>query len=166
MKIKLHTITTYLLIFLLSSFFSCSQVKDEQPVPTEQIPGAVARILTASYPDAKDITLKTIEKDKAWEARFSQDQIQYYVALNPSKILATHRLISQTVPDSIRKYLEVIPLLSPNKGVFSDLREIIDTTGSNRYYSAKFVVDQKEHLLVFSTWASQPSNEFVVTLTS
>jgi len=166
MKIFLFMLRMHVFILLVLSFFCCSKVKDEQPEPVEQIPDAVARVLTDAYPDAKEITLKTLEKDKEWEARFSQGELQYYVTLNPSKILAAHILISSTVPDSIQKYFETIPVLSPNKGILSDFREILNPGGSDRLYSAKFSVDQKDYLLSFRNWGSQPSNDYDVTVTN
>ena len=160
----IHNLRTYFFVLLIFLLASCSKVKDEQPEPVEQIPDAVARVLTDAYPDAKEITLKTVEKDKEWEARFSQGELQYYVTLNPSKILAAHKLISPVVPDSIKKYFEIIPVLSPNKGVLSDYREILNPAASDRHFTAKFSVDQKDYLLTFRTY-NQPSNDYDVTVT-
>lgn len=165
MKIMLLSLRTYLFALLIFSLSSCSKVKDEQPAPIEQVPDAVARILADAYPNAKEITLKTLEKDKEWEARFSDGELQYYAVLNPSKILAAHKLISPTVPDSIKKYFEIIPVLSPNKGVLSDYREIVNTKASDRNYTAKFTVDQKDYLLRFRTY-NQPSGDYDVTVTN
>ena len=164
MKTRLRNLPLYLFVLIPLFLSSCSKVKDEQPSPIDQIPDAVARVLTDAYPNAKEITLKTVEEDKEWEARFSQGQVQYYVTLNPSKILAAHKLISETVPDSIKQYFETIPVLSPNKGVLSDFREIIDTTASDGNYTAKFSVDQKTYLLTFRTY-NQPSGDYDVTVT-
>ncbi|MCF2443418.1 hypothetical protein L0657_05570 [Dyadobacter sp. CY345] len=166
MKTIILNSIVYLFLILTATISSCSKVKDEQPGPIEEpVPDAVARVLADAYPNAKEISLETIEKDKEWEARFSQGEVQYYVTLNPSKILATHRLISETVPDSIKKFFEVIPILSPNKGVLSDFREILNPSASDRNYTAKFTVDQKDYLLTFRTY-NQPADNYDVTVTS
>ena len=164
MKTQLRNQRLFFFVLFIFSLSSCSKVKDEQPTPVNPVPDAVARILTDAYPEAKEITLKTVEEDKEWEARFSQGEVQYYVTLNPSKILAAHQLISETVPDSIKQYFETIPVLSPNKGVLSDFRKIINTTASDLNYTAKFSVDQKTYLLTFRTY-NQPSGDYDVTVT-
>lgn len=162
---KLNSCIIRLQFSALILLSACSKVIDEQPRPISQIPDAVANVLIAAHPNAKNITVKTVAKDKEWEARFSEGLIEYYVALNPSEILATHKLISPTVPDSIKENFEVIPVLSPNKGILSDYREIIDPHLGNRYYTAKFTVDQKDYLLKFKTWLGQPSGDYSVTVT-
>lgn len=164
MKTRLSTFVTHLFLLITISLISCSKVRNEQPAPLDEIPDAVARILTDAYPNATDVTLKTVEKDKEWEARFSQGELQYYVTMNPSKILAAHKLISATVPDSIKKFFEVIPVLSPNKGVLSDFRQILNPNASDVNYSARFTVDQKDYLLTFRTY-NQPSDDYDVTIT-
>lgn len=164
MKLHSQSIVKWLFAFTLLS--GCSKVKDEQPLPINKIPASVATLLSTTHPNAREINLKTIEENQEWEARFSEGTIQYCVALNPTEILATHKLISQTVPDTIQQYFETIPLLSPNKGVLSDYREILSPGSSDRNFTAKFTVDQKDYLLKFRTWTSQPKTDFDVNITS
>ncbi|MEO6684564.1 MAG: hypothetical protein ABIN24_01310 [Dyadobacter sp.] len=134
MKIKLYRHIFY--YFALMLLASCNNVKDLQPGGPVEIPEAVASVLTNAYPNAKDISLKTVTTDKLWEARFSSDGLLYYVALNTNRVLRAYKLLGATVPDSLQNTFST---LSIKGGTFSDFRQE-DFAMDLPYYTAKYVL--------------------------
>ncbi|GLU53490.1 hypothetical protein Dfri01_29510 [Dyadobacter frigoris] len=126
---------------------SCNNVKDLQPAGGEDVPDGVAQVLTNAYPRAKDITLKTVLKDKLWEARFSSDSTLFYVALNTNRVLRAYKLLSPTVPDSLQNTFST---LSIKGGTFSDFRQE-DFAVNTRYYTAKYILNGTPYVVKWET---------------
>ncbi|MCF0056282.1 hypothetical protein [Dyadobacter sp. CY356] len=149
MKTKLHRHIFYFFTFLI--LVSCNNVKDLQPAGGEDVPDGVAQVLTNAYPRAKDITLKTVLKDKLWEARFSSDNVLFYVALSTNRVLRAYKLLSPTVPDSLQNTFST---LSIKGGTFSDFRQE-DFAVDTRYYTAKYVLNGTPYVVKWETYSQE-----------
>lgn len=137
----------WLILAGLIAIISCNGVNDPQPEDLETIPEQVVDLLERKFPNAEKTTIKVVEKDRLWEASYSQNSQNYYVALDSSNVLATYRLISPDVPDSVKTALGKLAIQG---GVPSDYRQNMDASVYWAVYEAKYVLGGTEYLLNWS----------------
>lgn len=146
-----HSVNVLALILLACiSLPSCDKVKGPGP-SSSLIPDSIGRLVSAKYPNASDLVMKTVVEHELWEARFTEDGVQYYLGLNPKKIVSEQRLIGPALPDSIESVFRNSIPIKLDDAVFSDYRE--DLTNritwetSEPMYSVKLTTGGKEYLV-------------------
>ncbi|MCE7061973.1 hypothetical protein [Dyadobacter sp. CY343] len=137
-------------ILVCIAFQSCDKVQGPEPTQVK-VPDSVASLVSEKYPGASEVVLKAVRENELWEARFTANGIQYYAGLDPEKIIAEHKLISPSLPDSLEKlFRDAIPFDFQN-AVFSDYREDMVTRlfgmSNNPMYNVKLTTGGKEYLI-------------------
>lgn len=139
-----------LILLACISLQSCDKPNGPDP-SASLVPDSIGRHVSEKYPNASDLVLKTVGEHDLWEARFTEDGIQYYLGLNPEKIVSEQRLISPTLPDSIESVFRNSIPINFDHAVFSDYRE--DLTNkitwetSEPMYNVKLTTGGKEYLV-------------------
>jgi len=136
---------------LIIAISACNDVKNPQPEDKETIPDQVVDLLERQFPNAEQTTIKVVEKDRLWEATYSENSENYYVGLDSSNVLAKYKLISPNVPDSV---VTAITKFAIRGGVASDFRQ--NMTASQ--YEAKYVLRGTEYLLTWLNFAGHGFN--------
>ncbi|MBO9613313.1 MAG: hypothetical protein J7619_11485 [Dyadobacter sp.] len=133
-----------LLCMLTACMFACDKVEGPEPNPGE-VPQSTAKLLTDSFPDAKNVVFKTILANALWEAHFEEGQVKYYMGLQPGKIVALHKLLGDVVPDSMQQIIrEKFPIAKNAK--LSDYRAEVrlDPDKEGVWYRAKITADGQD----------------------
>lgn len=147
----------WLILAGLIAISSCNAVNDPQPDDVETIPGQVVDLLERKFPNAQQMTINVVEKDKLWEATYSENSQDYYVGLDSNNVIATYKLISPNVPDSVAAALEKLAI---HGGRLSDFRQNMDASSSYWVvYEAKYVLDGIEYLV---SWEPQDRTIFTM----
>lgn len=143
----MKTVLFYLMTVLAVGLLSCDRVEGLRP-EEEEISKATASLIGDRFPDAANVTFRTIDKDRLWEARFDQGAVSYYAGLQTDKILAVHRLLGSSVPDSIDRIIRSnIPVA--RTGQLSDYRQELFIEGDTETsrYRAMLSVDGNDYLV-------------------
>ena len=151
---KFYTKHNWLILAGLIFISSCNGVNDPQPEDLETIPQQVVDLLERQFPNAEQTTIKVVEKDRLWEASYSQNNQNYYVGLDSNNVLAAYRLISTDVPDSVAT---AIGKLAIRGGVLSDYRQNMGTSVGPVIYEAKYALRGTDYLL---SWTPSLSRTF------
>jgi hypothetical protein len=127
---------------------ACDKVEGLDPAKNT-VPESTAKLVIENFPNAKNVVLKTIKENELWEARFVEDDIQYYIGLNTREIVATHKLLSPTLPDSIQRIIRNYIPIAKNAEL-SDYQEDLmmnKPMPNTNYYRAIMVVDRSEYVI-------------------
>lgn len=169
MKFHTNYKCRWLILVGLLTVSSCNGINDPQPDDLETIPEQVVDLLERKFPNAQQTTIKVVEKDKLWEATYSQNAQDYYVGLDSNNVLATYKLISSNVPDSIAAAIDKLAIRG---GVLSDFRQNMagDLLGSS-VYEAKYELEGTDYLLSWTssryrTFSMNNHSKFVYDITT
>ncbi|SEI52703.1 hypothetical protein SAMN05216327_102237 [Dyadobacter sp. SG02] len=152
MKNRLSYFLSALSLILLAcvSLSSCDKVKGPEPSPST-VPDSIGRLVSEKHPGASDIVFKTVTENELWEARLTENGVQYYLGLNPEKIVAEQKLISPGLPDSLERIFRNNIPISFENAVFSDYREDlinkITWETALPMYNVKLTAGGKEYLI-------------------
>ncbi|MCF0070184.1 hypothetical protein LZD49_06855 [Dyadobacter sp. CY261] len=143
-------------VFLLTVFIlvltGCSNYKDQQSIPPENLPESVIKVMSNAFPDATDATFQTVEKDKLYEVYYKLKGDPFYAALNTEKILSVYRMYG-AVPDSMQQSL---PVQGVQGGKADLYKEPVPQPSKQNIFTARYAWNNLDYLL---TWfPNAPTN--------
>lgn len=121
----------------------CSNYKDQQTVPPENLPESVIKVMSDAYPDATNATFQSIEKDKLYEVYYKLKGDSFHAALNTKKILSVYRMYG-TLPDSMR---QALPARSVSGGEADVYKEPVPQVNADKIFNAKYTWKGQNYLL-------------------
>lgn len=110
---------TLLALAILLSIYGC-RVEDLQNVD-QPIPESVTQIISSNFPEAENVLIKTVEKDSLWEATYSLNEQDYFLATDSEKIRYNARITHQKIPDKVFESIKNSPI---SGGTFGNLQII------------------------------------------
>lgn len=140
---KRFTEKLFIGIVLTLAAAGCSDLKDQQVIPPEDLPESVIKVMSDAYPDATDATFQTIEKDRLYEVFYKRNGDPFYAALNTRKILSVFRTYG-ALPDSMQRALPSEPV---SGGAVSDFKEPVPQPYTDRVLNSKYIWGDREYLL-------------------
>ncbi|ACT92544.1 hypothetical protein [Dyadobacter fermentans] len=142
----------FLMIAAVLVTAGCSNYKDQQITPPENLPESVIKVMSDAFPDATDATFQSIEKEKLYEVYYKLNGNPFYAALNTRKILSVYRMHG-AIPDSMQ---QALPARSVTGGAADAYKEPVPQPAVDKVFSSKYTWNNNNYLL---TWIqNKPSD--------
>lgn len=152
-----------LLLVMSFTLSTCNNVNDLQAPPQELVPELVISVLRDSLPGAENIVFKTVEENKLWEATYKRQSQQYYSAINRTKIIATYKLLGDTVKSVLRQATDLVSLRNAQLSEFKE-KERGGNMNVSEEFSSKYLFDNQSYLLTWVPAVGNSGRSYVMNL--
>lgn len=114
--------TKFILSIVLSvALFGCNKLIEVNP-DAETVPEQSVAAIRSRFPEASDLTFKTLTKGRIWDASFKMSNSRYRSVVDRTNILTTYGPVNDSLKDSL---IHVLYQLSVRWGAISNIRQIL-----------------------------------------